>query len=448
MTTPPRWNGPFDPASSDSDRGPGALPGALSGALSGARVPVSRRPDEASPRTGAGKGRRGPADPVRALMHRHHDLCARAVDPLEIAAGLEAHGVTDRTAARFRHRDVFSLAEELYARVERAEEPEPPAAPAPGRALGVRMVLGALWLLPGALCVATAFAVLHVDAVGNVGKDATIGLAVGAGGAFLTVIALWLCLRRGPLRVHGSGRGGRIAHALCTCWLLGYAAAGDWLLTGLLDGRSPYGAAPAAEAAVLLALAVAPAAWCARWFAVRARRRLAAGRGLDEFAAGVRPLFAGVVTAYLCGLAALVPAARLTVPGSPPAAAPLSTAEAAVVALCGLLLLARLLAVHGFHRAALSGVAVACAVQAAALAMAAAARLPGAAPLGAPVARLTAAQGSAAVPVAACGAAALALLIHAFGVLCRASAHGAPGARTTRTASATRITRTAANRAP
>ncbi|GDY45318.1 hypothetical protein SANT12839_062000 [Streptomyces antimycoticus] len=126
MTTPPRGNGRFDPAS--SDRGLGAL--------SEVRVPVSRRPDEASARTGAGrgqgKGRRGPADPVRALIHHHHDLCARAVDPLEIAAGLEAHGVTDRTAARFRHRDVFSLAEELYARVPRAEEPAPPPAPRRG----------------------------------------------------------------------------------------------------------------------------------------------------------------------------------------------------------------------------------------------------------------------------------------------------------------------------
>ncbi|MFE5162325.1 hypothetical protein ACFRNT_28210 [Streptomyces sp. NPDC056697] len=436
MSTPPRWNGPFDPAS--SERGLGAL--------SEVRVPVSRRPDEASARTGAGKGqgkgRRGPADPVRALMHHHHDLCARAVDPLEIAAGLEAHGVTDRTAARFRHRDVFSLAEELYARVPRAEEPAPPAAPAPGRALAARMALGALWLLPGALCAATAFAALRVDAIR---KDATVGLAVTAGGAALTVIALWLCLRRGPLRVQGSGRGGRIAYALGVGWLLGYAAVGDWLLTGLLDGRRPYEAAPAARAAVLLALAVAPAAWCARRLAVRARRRLAVSRGLEEFAAGVRPLFAGVLTAFLCGLAALVLAARFTVPGSPPAAAPSSMAEAAVVALCALLFLARLLAVHGFRRAALTGTAVACAVQAAALATAAAARLPGAAPLGAPVARLTAAHGTAAIPAAACGAAALALLIHAFGALCRASAHGGPGARTARTAPATG---TAPNRAP
>ncbi|MEV6396914.1 hypothetical protein AB0M39_19365, partial [Streptomyces sp. NPDC051907] len=83
--------------------------------------------------------RRGPADPVRALIHRHRELCERAVDPLEIAAGLEAHGVTDRTAARFRHRDVFSLAEELYARVPRGTDAERPlAAPGPERTVGRR----------------------------------------------------------------------------------------------------------------------------------------------------------------------------------------------------------------------------------------------------------------------------------------------------------------------
>nr|WP_235094343.1 hypothetical protein [Streptomyces sp. A1-5] len=75
--------------------------------------------------------RHGPADPVKILMYRHRTLCERAVDPLEIAAGLEAHGVTDRAAARFRHRDVFSLAEELYARVPRADGPERGASAGP-----------------------------------------------------------------------------------------------------------------------------------------------------------------------------------------------------------------------------------------------------------------------------------------------------------------------------
>ncbi|MEU1909449.1 hypothetical protein ABZ550_36145, partial [Streptomyces hygroscopicus] len=209
-------------------------------------MPVSRRPDEASPRAGAGKGRRGPADPVRALMHRHHELCARAVDPLEIAVGLEAHGVTDRTAARFRHRDVFSLAEELYARVPRAEEPAPPPAPEPGRALGARMGLGALWLLPGALCAATASG---VSRLGAVRKDATADLAMGlvcAVGAVLVIAALWPCLSRGPLRVRWRGGVARIAHALGVGWLLGYAAAGDWLLSGFLGGGRAGGGGGAA----------------------------------------------------------------------------------------------------------------------------------------------------------------------------------------------------------
>lgn len=102
--------------------------------------------------TGARRGaprKRGPADPVRALMHRHQRLCAEAVDPLEIVAGLEAQGVTDRVAAGFRHRDVFTLAEELYARVPRAGAP-----PAAGRTADRPALL--LTLAPGAVCAAAS----------------------------------------------------------------------------------------------------------------------------------------------------------------------------------------------------------------------------------------------------------------------------------------------------
>ena len=42
---------------------------------------VARTSSRAAPRRGA-------VDPVKALMHRHRELCERAVDPLEIAAGL------------------------------------------------------------------------------------------------------------------------------------------------------------------------------------------------------------------------------------------------------------------------------------------------------------------------------------------------------------------------
>ncbi|MCP9206247.1 hypothetical protein [Streptomyces cucumeris] len=372
----------------------------------------------------AGAGRRRPADPVRELMHRHHDLCARAVDPLEIAAGLEAHGVTDRTAARFRHRDVFGLAEELYARVPRAEESA--AAPAPRPARGT----WALWPLPGALCAATAWAVLRPDLAPPAPRA-----AAGAFGTVLVAVALWLCLSRGPLRIAGRGRGGWLADLagpLCLGWLLGYAACGDWLLTGLVTGeRGAYDPARAAGTAVVLALAVAPAAGCARWFALRARRRLTGSRGVGEFATRVRPLFALTALGFLAALAPLVLTARLVLPRPPAGSGPgsVTTVEAAVAALAALLFLARLLAVHGFRGAAVGGLAAACAVEAVVEVTALAARLPGAAPLGEPVARLTAAHGAAVVPAAACAAAALGLLGYACAVLSRASAHGdAPGA--------------------
>ncbi|MEU0970671.1 hypothetical protein ABZ357_36620, partial [Streptomyces sp. NPDC005917] len=139
---------------------PGAEEGgsqdALSGSGSPGPVPVSGAGFRGG-RTGAkdtagsrrSSPRRGAADPVKALMHRHRTLCERAVDPLEIAAGLEAHGVTDRTAARFRHRDVFSLAEELYARVPRDGDRRPRPEPAP--ATRVRADWALLTLLPGAV---------------------------------------------------------------------------------------------------------------------------------------------------------------------------------------------------------------------------------------------------------------------------------------------------------
>ncbi|HET6357180.1 MAG TPA: hypothetical protein VFG16_23715, partial [Streptomyces sp.] len=146
--SPPRAAGP-DPSAgtSGSSRTTGTTTGTGSGSsdrlskepsdLDGAWPPVGAaardsrggvhladvRDDEPAKTRKPPAPRRGPADPVKALMHRHRELCERAVDPLEIAAGLEAHGITDRTAARFRHRDVFSLAEELYARVPRGAEP-------------------------------------------------------------------------------------------------------------------------------------------------------------------------------------------------------------------------------------------------------------------------------------------------------------------------------------
>ncbi|MEV3989268.1 hypothetical protein AB0J57_10180 [Streptomyces sp. NPDC049837] len=349
--------------------------------------------------------RRGQGDPVKALLHRHRELCERAVDPLEIAAGLEAHGITDRTAARFRHRDVFSLAEELYARVPRGDDNAPhrtAAVPDPDSAWSGRAALP--YLLPGAV------GALTVVALALTGGP--LRAAVGAAGAAGLAVALTVCLRRGPLRVAGRTVPGTRAW---TGFLLAYAVGGDGLLDELIAG-GPDGPWPTDPAPLLgLALTVAPAAWCAHLFAVRARCGLAGSRGLAEFASGTRPLLLGVValyTAALTGLLALVGAALDD-----------GSLSGGALALGTLLFLARLLTVHGFPGAAAAGLLGAAAAEALALASVLAGRLPGCDRLARPVEAAVDTWGPAAVPTLVCGAATLALLAHATAVLARASAH-------------------------
>ncbi|MFE6824388.1 hypothetical protein [Streptomyces sp. NPDC057690] len=357
--------------------------------------------------------RRGAADPVKALMHRHRELCERAVDPLEIAAGLEAHGVTDRTAARFRHRDVFSLAEEMYARVPRdGDAPPPPTVtatprPRPDRAL--------LTLLPGVLCAAAVTGVRLTHG--------RICLLVAAAGVLAVALALRAVLRRGPLSPHRGAHPGPHRTGAWTCWLLGYAALGDSLLRtavaggpdGLPDGTAggpwPFAAAPL----LTLTLACAPAAWSAHLLAVHARRRLDTSRGLEEFAASVQPLLLGTFALFLGALAALTPlsAAALGEPAD----------YGHTLTLGALLFLARLLTVHGFTHVPVVVLGVVGTAEVLAPATVFAGRLPGCGFLSAPVESLVAAWGPAGVPTLVCGAAALTLLFHATRTLTRASAH-------------------------
>ncbi|PWI43994.1 hypothetical protein [Streptomyces sp. ICBB 8177] len=370
------------------------------------------------------------ADPVRELMLRHHDLCAGAVDPLEIAAGLEACGVTDRDAARCRHRDVFSLAEELYARVPRvAVSPQE-------RPLAVQLTRRHLaWhLLPGAACLA-GIAVSHA---------AGPRWSAAAGGAALVAVAAAAraAVRRGPLRaprVPGT--------ALVTCWLLAFALYGPAVLDTLLglSRGGPGGLLDPVAASGFLAraLALPPAAWLAVRFARRGRRRLADSHDLAEFGAGMRPVALGVLAAFALALTALLTFAYAALDGR--AAGGDGGAGAgvvggagggahAVVALAGagllglLLFTAQLLAVHGHGRAALAGTAAACAVEAAALALAAAGRLPGLAAASAPLRLVARAQGPGAVQALACAGATLALAAFALAALARGRAHHAPTA--------------------
>ncbi|GHF68567.1 hypothetical protein GCM10010218_57490 [Streptomyces mashuensis] len=316
-----------------------------------------------------------PADPVKALIRQHHALCAHAVDPLGIAAGLEARGITDRTAAAYRHRDVFTLAEEIHARVERPRDDDTaPATAVPGDGTGT-------------------------------------GPRPGACDALRTP---W-------------GTAGALAWA----WLAAHALLGDQLLTALLHGRHgrpvPALLATALTAslptALALACAVAPAAWGAHWFAARARHALATSRSLAEFAARVRPALLTVTALVLATLpAALWPALTASLPAAhrtPPLAA-----CAAVTALGTLLFLGRLLAAHGLPRPAVTAAVAAATAEALATATLLAARIPGCEALRWPVAWAVTAQGPAVVPLAACAPAALALLAHAVPALSRASVHG------------------------
>lgn len=364
--------------------------------------------------------RRGTADPVKTLLHRHRELCERAVDPLEIAAGLEAHGVTDRTAARFRHRDVFSLAEELYARVPRDGAPHP--RPEPGRGPRVRAGWVLLTLLPGA-CAAATLTGLRLT------QSQFRPLVAGAGLLALAVVTR-AALRRGPLAAVRGPVPWRTAVGLraWTLWLLAYALLGDGLLqavvaggpdappTGAPDGPWPMTAAPA----LALTLACAPAAWCAHLLAAGARRRLAGSRGLEDFTSAARPLLTGVLGLFLGVLTGLLALCGTVLHES--AACPRG------LALGALLLLARLIVVHRRRHAAVLALGAAAFTEAAALALLLAARLPGCAFLAVPVQTPVDSWGPAAVPTLACGAAALALLVHALRTLTRASAHAPAGA--------------------
>ncbi|MDR3084130.1 MAG: hypothetical protein LBV60_24975, partial [Streptomyces sp.] len=338
-----------------------------------------------------------------------HDLCERAVDPLEIAAGLEAHGLTDRAAARFRHRDVFSLAEEMYARVPRAGD-RPPPRPAPAETAREHWAWALLALLPGALCTATV--------VGLRLTEGRTRLTVVALGTLAVALGLRTALGRGPLHAPSHSHATPTATRSGAWWLLAYALLGDGLLRAALEG-GPDGPWPLATAPVLaLALACGPAAWCARLLAVRARRRLVASRGLEEFASSVTPLLLGVFGLFLCSLGALLALCGAAL-GEP-------VAYAAAGALGALLLLARLLTAHGFTHAPAVVLGAAAAAEAGALATVFAGRLPGCSFLAVPVETLADVWGAEAVPTVVCALAALTLLIHSTRTLTRASAHALP----------------------
>ncbi|MGV9265063.1 hypothetical protein ACWDRR_10415 [Kitasatospora sp. NPDC003701] len=270
----------------------------------------------------------GPAgvcgDPVREVMAEHRELCERAVDPLEIAAGLEEAGCGPETAARCRHADLFSLAEELYARVPR----RPPPAPADGpdghrprrggaalrtAALAVLPVAAAAgwagrWpvLLPAAVPLALLPALSAPDPAAGTGRPVrTPGGRAGAGpeselgppAAERPDAAPRAGWRRPAVLGHGCG-----VAALLLLPLAGVGA-GFGASEGAGDGR--------VTAALVLAAALSAgsAEWAAQWFRHIARGHLRVAGTLAEFRARMRPVLPVAVALHLAVLAVLTFAA-------------------------------------------------------------------------------------------------------------------------------------------
>ncbi|MEU6169347.1 hypothetical protein [Streptomyces tanashiensis] len=146
--SPPGSTGPEAGAGPEAPAGPEALAGSPGSAGSAAPAGHAGRPAVGTPppdQDGLA------ADPLVALAQRLDGFVAAAVHPDEIAAILESDGMTDEhIRLTYGRADSFSLAEDLYARVER-RHPEPAAPPAGawyGELAGC-LLRGLVFALPG-----------------------------------------------------------------------------------------------------------------------------------------------------------------------------------------------------------------------------------------------------------------------------------------------------------
>ncbi|MFC1441348.1 hypothetical protein ABUW04_24110 [Streptacidiphilus sp. N1-10] len=236
---------------------------------------------------------RATADPVHDLLVRHLALCETAVHPLEIAAELEAAGMGPGTAGRYRHADVFSLAEELYARVPRRPEAHrapPPESPWRRRA-GLALLVAVLYLLP---CTGLWLARRTGGAGRGIGVDLTVVVLLAlvaagtAGGGRLLAGR-----RQGAPSGAERSFGARFGYAVGMALVLGLCVTG---------GTDP-------ALATALACGLGAADWCARWFRHIGWGHLGAARSRAGFRERMRPVLPVALGLFLTGLSALTFAA-------------------------------------------------------------------------------------------------------------------------------------------
>jgi len=132
-------------------------------------------------------------------------VCASAVDPYEVAAVLEAGGVTD-VNARVRHgaRDVFDLADQLFRRFPREPQPDWPVA-GPWRAAPVTHVLrGVVFGLPALAYPAVADRIVGLRPAVLLVVSVLLSWAAGQGLAYLGYVRLGRASRGAAAAVLGG----------------------------------------------------------------------------------------------------------------------------------------------------------------------------------------------------------------------------------------------------
>ncbi|MGK5682789.1 hypothetical protein [Actinoplanes sp. URMC 104] len=179
-------------------------------------------------------------DPLDTLVDRMRPALARAVEALQVAAALEADGVTDRIArVEYGFPDVFALAQEVFRRLgPPADDPPAPVATGHGRRQTVRLLLhGPLYALPSAVFPA----VLAVLGQRNTVVALTVAGVVGWAYAGTVAFAAYKLL--GANRPHRAARLLRwsaVAAPVAGVAVGAAVGAGAWGLIVLVAGQLGY----------------------------------------------------------------------------------------------------------------------------------------------------------------------------------------------------------------
>ena len=167
---------------------------------------------------------------IEALLEAHDALCRNATDPLEVAAGLEAAGISDKRArASYDAATVFELAEHLYRQVPRRPVAVARADPW-ARPMRELMTRGLVYALPGLMLVAAMKHFIAAEAM------LLLLVSVVAGGANQALSWLYsVQLGRKQVR-SGCGAAAAGPHRVrCRRCKRGVARSGD--RSGFLAGR-------------------------------------------------------------------------------------------------------------------------------------------------------------------------------------------------------------------